>query len=95
MADEYFIQEMLTEAHKQKLLNGKQNPILIETVNHANLIIIFLKNEEGLSTEQIAHRVGFHVNTVRIFLRVLKSLKVVESFRQQGNGQINYWRILI
>lgn len=95
MADEYFIEAMLTEAHKQKLLNGKQNPILIETVNHANLIINFLKNEEGLSTEQIARRVGFHVNTVRIFLRVLKSLKVVESFRQQGDGQIKYWRILI
>ena len=79
MANETFILQTLKKAKDEKLLDGKQRPLILETVNSGNQIISILKKEEELSIEQLAHRLKINKNTAKIYLRVLEKIGVADS----------------
>jgi len=81
MANQPTIKKILGAAHAQNLLfpSAEENKCLIGYVNTANYLLFLLKQAEGqgLDNEQINKRSGFHINTIKIYMRVLVSLGYV------------------
>lgn len=102
MADEHFIEDILRQASDKKLLKPLSEPdsCSIDTINYANLILYTLlsyhlkaETQEGLSTEEVADQTEIHINTARIYLRVLNRLKFVDSYGIKGHGNKKYHRL--
>lgn len=81
MASHLEIRHQLEEALRLKiLLPGLQSCALSDYTNTANKILMIVRDAQfaGLSTSQVAHRSRLHSNTVKIYLRELRRLKLID-----------------
>ena len=66
-------------------LSKNQQIYLLESVISANVILIAIRQSDGLDVEQLAKRTDFHPNTVKVYCRWLKSKKLIQ-FEEEGKG---------
>lgn len=90
--DTDLLRRILPQAHKQRLLcpTTVVNECLVPSINTANLLLYLLQEaqENGLSSQQIAHRSSLHFNTCNCYLRELVGLGYVERI---ADGQEVTW----
>jgi hypothetical protein len=86
VANQIQIQQILSIAHNQRFIvpSSEDNPCFLGTINTANHLLFLLKQAEGhgLDNEQLAKRSGFHVNTIKVYMRALSLLGYV--FRSES-----------
>lgn len=80
--DTDLLRRILPQAHNQRLLcpTTVVNDCLVPSINTANLLLYLLQDvqDDGLSSQQIAHRSNLHFNTCNCYLRELVRLGYVE-----------------
>lgn len=93
MADNIRIPAIIAEAKKQGFLNNFTDSILfVDSVRSSKKILRILEKEGELNTEQLASRMDFDLNTIRIYLRGLQKSNLIEG-KSQGFRQLKLWSL--
>ncbi|MGA8895750.1 MAG: hypothetical protein WB539_10620 [Planktothrix agardhii] len=93
MADNVRIPAIIAEAKKQGFFNNFADSILfVDSLRRSKKILRILEKEGELNTEQLAIRMDFDLNTIRIYLRGLQKSNLIEG-ESQGLRQLKIWRL--
>lgn len=91
MADNRKIETVLSSAHHHQLIKPHYEEVecYSDYLNTANRLLSLLQvaGENGMNTSQITHRMGFHHNTCKLYLKQLKDLGYVEMEYEGGSKQ--------
>lgn len=93
--DSNYLKKILPIAKKQGLLKGEReaNECLIPSLNSANYLLYLIEQsgENGLSTSQLSHHLGFSLNTIRCYTRELEKLGLIERQRAAQENVEALW----